>query len=92
MKILMIYFLLLMAGCATNDYSKSNHSYQDPLPDYWDSYYYERNHYNQLDRIERRYKKRLDKIEKELPEIKPRPVVKDYRPIQDDQEVRTKRK
>ena len=91
MKILIIYFLLLTAGCATNDYSKSNHSYQDPLPDYWDSYYYERNHYNQLDRIERRHKKRLDKIEKEIAEMS-QPVVEDHRPIQDNQEVRTKRK
>ena len=92
MKILTIYFLLLIAGCASNDYSESNHSYQDPLPDYWDSYYYERNHYNQLDRIERRHKKRLDKIEKEIAEIKSRSVVEDHRPIQDNQEVRTKRK
>ncbi len=90
MRILTIYFLLLIVGCATNDYSESNHSYQDPLPDYWDSYYYERNHYNQLDRIERRHKKRLDKIEKEIVEMS-QPVVKDHRPIQDNQEVRKKR-
>ena len=80
-----------------NDFSRNNMNPNsqvmgpDPLPDYWDSYYYERNHYNQLDRIERRHKKRLDKIEKEIAEMS-QPVVEDHRPIQDDQEVRTKRK
>ncbi len=54
-----------MYGCSSNDYVNSNHSYQDPLPDYWDSYYYDRNYYNRLDRIEKRHKKRLDIIEKE---------------------------
>ena len=57
--------LIGVIGCSNNDYVRSNHSYQDPLPDYWESYYSDRSYYNNLDRIERKYKKRLERIEKE---------------------------
>jgi hypothetical protein len=84
---------MLLVGCSSNDYEKSNHSYQDPLPDYWDSYYYERNYYNRLNRIEKRHKKELDKIEKEyIKTMTLKTSNKSHvRPIQEDQELNVKR-
>lgn len=85
--------IMLLVGCSSNDYVKSNHSYQDPLPDYWDSYYYERNYYNRLNRIEKRHKKELDKIEKEyINSMTLKTSNKSLvRPIQEDQELNVKR-
>ncbi len=64
-KVIVYSCVYIMSGCYSNDYGSNNHSYQDLLPDYWDSYKYDRNYYNRLDRIEKRHKKRFDMIEKD---------------------------
>ena len=93
MNKLYIITILLSVGCSSNDYVRSNQSYQDPLPDYWDSYYYEKNYYNKLDKIEKRHKKLLDEIEKEyIEEIRLKESKRNIiRPIKKDQELKVKR-
>lgn len=82
---------LFLTSCASDNYVERTHAYQDPLPDYWESWHYEQTHLSRIDRIERKHKKKIKELEEKYAKPKQPKPERHFRPIQEDQEVRVER-
>ena len=75
-------------GCSTSDdYGSNNHSYMQPLPDYWEADVYERQQMYRINRVERRIRKVEKQIQKDIDIDRPEA----HRPIREKQEPKVKR-
>lgn len=88
---LLVTLALLLTCCASDNYVERTHAYQDPLPDYWESWHYEQTHLSRIDRIERKHKKKIKELEEKYAKPKRPKPEKFYRPIQEDQEIKANR-
>jgi len=86
--LLFVMFLSFLFGCNTpKDYTEHNHSYMQPLPDYWDADVYERQQMYRINKVEKRIRKIEKQIQKDIDIDRP----KSYRPIRKNQELKVKR-
>ncbi len=80
---LLVTLALLLTCCASDNYTENTHAYQNPLPDHWESWFYEQTHLSRIDRIQREHKKKIEELEKKY--AKPKDLKPDgfFRPVEE---------